>query len=263
MGFGKLLLDGILPLDEACGICDRVVLLEPPYICPDCLKKLPIIKHPCLKCGRPKQGPHHPCAFCNPSAEPYTRRYLGYELSAEALYLVHKYKYTGNRYLAPALAHLFIGRLKCLINVESGHATGVEIYPPWPFDYITSIPSGGRRRRARGFDHCRELAEAVAALMGLPYVSLLERRVHERAQAESNRQEREENMRGAFALKDGAETSAMARVKDKHRPRVLLIDDVLTTGATLDEAALYLQGAMPDLDLSIGALFFTLPKEMA
>jgi len=96
---------------------------------------------------------------------------------------------------------------------------------------VTSVPMPARRRRERGIDHGRELAQCVAAQMHLPYCMLMKRSGGGRTQQGLSREKRLRNLTGAFTaeLLDG-------------RP-VLLIDDVFTTGATAQICAQALRDA--------------------
>ena len=87
-------------------------------------------------------------------------------------------------------------------------------------DVITWVPLARRRRAERGYDQARALASALARLLGVPAVRLVRRRVATAPQARRTGQERRSAMRGAF----GAVRPAPGTV--------LLVDDVLTTGAT-------------------------------
>lgn len=85
---------------------------------------------------------------------------------------------------------------------------------------ITWVPGRRRDIRARGFDHAEEIARATASLLGLPALSLLSRALDRPDQTTLDADERRQNLVGAFV----ATTSPKA---------ILLIDDLMTTGATL------------------------------
>ena len=95
---------------------------------------------------------------------------------------------------------------------------------------VTWVPTRARDRRARGFDHAEVLARLVAGSLGLPVIGLL-RRVDARPdQAGLSAAERRTNLRGAFASRPCAGS-------------VLLVDDLVTTGATGSACACALKGA--------------------
>ena len=96
-------------------------------------------------------------------------------------------------------------------------------------DSITWVPLSRRRLRQRGYDQARILAEELAKRLGLPCERLLVKRRHTRPQSGiSNRARREANAAGVYAVLDSA------HVEGK---RILLVDDIVTTGATLSSAA--------------------------
>lgn len=102
-------------------------------------------------------------------------------------------------------------------------------------DSITWVPLSRRRLRSRGYDQARILAEATAERLGLPCEGLLEKRVDTRPQSGmGDAGRRRENAKGVYAC------CAPEKVAGK---RVLLIDDIVTTGATLSECALTLKKA--------------------
>lgn len=87
-------------------------------------------------------------------------------------------------------------------------------------DHVTWVPARPRDIAARGSDHAEVLARGVAARLGLPVSSLLTRRGVQRDQSGLDRARRMKNLEGAFLA------------TDRTPPRVLLVDDLITTGAT-------------------------------
>lgn len=96
-------------------------------------------------------------------------------------------------------------------------------------DVISWIPLSKKRLRQRGYDQARLLAEEIAAKTGLPCRQLLQKVKNNSAQSLTrDAKQRRENVAGVYALDDGADVSGL---------RILLVDDVVTTGATMSEAA--------------------------
>jgi len=103
---------------------------------------------------------------------------------------------------------------------------------------VVPIPTTAGRLRSRGYNQALLLARRVSAVLDLPLCEALQRPTARRSQTALTPTERRENVRGTFA----AAEPASRRIRSAH---VLLIDDVLTTGATASEAAATLahQGA--------------------
>jgi ComF family protein len=103
--------------------------------------------------------------------------------------------------------------------------------PHWPVDMVTAVPVSPARRRERGYNQAELIARQVAVTLDLPYAPLLAR-TGSQHQLGLDRRSRLERVRGAFYA-----------VQTRPGERVLVIDDVITTGATLTECAVVLQQA--------------------
>jgi len=102
------------------------------------------------------------------------------------------------------------------------------------FDLIVPVPLHPARQRERGFNQAELLAQLLSAKMPVPARGVLERTRYTTTQTAFDRSERMENLRGAFRLRKRADVRGL---------RVLLIDDVLTTGSTVSECARVLKEA--------------------
>ena len=102
------------------------------------------------------------------------------------------------------------------------------------FDLLTWVPISRKRRKKRGYDQSRLLAEEVAKRLGRDAVPTLDKTRNTKANSRLGAEERSSNVRGVYAVID------RASVEGK---RVLIIDDVYTTGATLGECARALRDA--------------------
>ena len=101
-------------------------------------------------------------------------------------------------------------------------AAAMTTCAPGPADVVTWVPLTRRRKAERGFDQAKILAVRVGGELGVPVRGLLRRAVSTGPQALRDAAERRAAMRGSFVVRDRASVPA----------RVLLVDDVLTTGAT-------------------------------
>ena len=124
----------------------------------------------------------------------------------------------------------------------------LEIIRPVPADCVAPVPMHRKRLGERGFNHAALLAKVVAGALSLPLMDALERVRDTPQQARLDDEKRRENMLGAFAVK-----------ADVAGRRVLLVDDVLTTGATANACA----QALRDSGAAgvIGAFFAVAGKE--
>jgi ComF family protein len=138
--------------------------------------------------------------------------------------LIHLFKYSGMKPLARPLAR-FLERALALRG-DGEHAQR--------FDAVVAVPLHWRKKWARGFNQAELLARLVAKRRGLPLLEALRRRRPTEVQAGLAMAGRRRNVTGAFAAR------ARADVKGK---RILLVDDVMTTGATATACASVLKRA--------------------
>ncbi len=170
----------------------------------------------CPRCGRPSKsgGRCRACRHWPDEAIELAR--FAYPYRCPVDHMIRRMKYGGVRSLAP-----FMG-------TEIANMLISCAFPQC--DLVCPVPMHPRRLRARGFNHAALIAREVAAQMGLPYMDALTRTRHTRQQARLDRAARERNMADAFL----SDESVRGR-------RVLLIDDVLTSGATAVNCALALR----------------------
>ncbi len=190
-------------------------------VCPPCRGRLRPPPAPrCARCDYPAgtgARPGRPCLECLEWPEALGPARSAVALRPPADVLVHGLKYEGWRELAPMMAELMERRLATLLDELSEHV-------------ITYVPTSAAHRRRRGYDQAELLARALSARTGLAFAHLLERRRQKRTQVSLHPQQRMANVREAFSLRRATGRPAGGR-------DVLLVDDVLTTGATARAAA--------------------------
>ncbi|MBQ2895161.1 MAG: ComF family protein [Oscillospiraceae bacterium] len=134
---------------------------------------------------------------------------------------LRRYKFGGRRHYAPFYAALMW--------------EAVETQLDRPFDTLSYVPLSRKRLRQRGYDQTRLLAEELGKILGMEPQPLLRKRRNVPAQSTMKTPaERRANISGCYAVVDAA------AVRGK---RILLVDDIFTTGATLSEAARMLRMA--------------------
>jgi len=183
------------------------------FVCAACVAALPEAAAPrCSRCWRP--GVDGVCRPCLLDPPPFDALFAAYVYSGLARELVHHLKYRETTALAAPMASLLAGAL-------AGRTSAVDVIVP--------VPLSGVRRRTRGYNQSEALARALGRELGLPVSTrALSRRRHAPPQARSaGAEERLVNVQGAFA----------ARADEADGRRVLLLDDVTTTGATLRSSA--------------------------
>jgi len=194
-------------------------------LCGRCSARLPRIpaSHCCLCQERPACAPDARCAGCRPRRRPLDACIAGCWFEGDAADWIRGFKYPGpSRGLhVPERARMLALALELAARA-----------PREPPDAVVPVPLHPRRLRARGFNPAATLARDLARARGVPVRPAALRRVRDTgSQTSRGRTERRQNVRGAFA--------ATGRVPG----RIWLVDDVVTTGATLEEAARALRRA--------------------
>ena len=149
-------------------------------------------------------------------------------------HLVHQIKYRGSRDLAR-----YLGQLTALSLCSSGRFADI--------DAVVPLPLHRSREEERGYNQAELIAEGMAQIMQLPLLSdALAREKATRTQTHQTREERWANVNGRFRIRG----SGLAG-------HILLVDDVITTGATLDACG-SLVNSIPGTTLSIATLAFAM-----
>ena len=202
---------------KRCVSCDR----EGDFLCQECREGLPRLEPPfCFLCSQPGRLIMKLCPRCWERPVEIDGIRAPYRMEGGIREAVHALKYQNVRAVAPTL-----GELLALFIVESGLSV----------DVLVPVPLHPRRERIRGYNQSLLLARETGKVVGLPVEEKALRRLRPTpSQARSaSQEERRANVEGAFA----AET---ALVRDR---KVLVIDDVCTTGATLEACAIALKQA--------------------
>ncbi|OAB37671.1 hypothetical protein PMSD_08930 [Paenibacillus macquariensis subsp. defensor] len=210
-------------------------------ICRDCYNEIPWIRQPrCRTCGRhigcpdcTRAGGHERFFICNRSAVAYSpvmREWLG------------QYKYRGNERYSELLI-MMLGQANAVMRNEHRHADS-----QWTIDVITCVPVSTIRLQERGFNQAEVLAIGVAGLSQIPFRRLIIRERHTDKQSLKNRSDRIRDMMNTFEGDPDIIDSIGNILKSRHRSRVnsplriLVIDDIYTTGSTINSCARVLWG---------------------
>ena len=207
---GSYLFDLIFPI--SCVICGR----EETYLCQSCLDRLPRVpKQICLACGQSAPyGKTHPGCISRRAVDGSIAG-LNYQ-DGRVSRIVRIFKYNFVSDLAGPLAQ------PVLAGVREQGLTGY-----FAQFVLVPVPLHPRRHNWRGFNQAELLAHALAGQLGIPVESgLIARQKFTKPQVKLSREERKRNLADAFAV--------CADVANK---KILLVDDVITSGATANELA--------------------------
>jgi len=207
-------------LPQACALCAAPA--GNALVCNACARDLPRLAAACPVCALPKNDGEI-CGACLRKPPPFAATIAPFLYAYPIDRLLWQLKFRGRlcyaEWAAAALA-------AAVLDAFRSRAT--HLRP----DRVVALPLASSRQRERGFNQAQEIAARVARSIGLPNVPALERTVASPPQAGLALSARARNVRGAFAARV-ALTGA----------RVALVDDVMTSGATLGAAATALRRA--------------------
>ena len=199
-----------------CPLCDKVQARQLKGICPDCRRKIRYIREPrYMKCSKQlADGEREYCRDCEkrPHLFRQGRALYHYETVASAL---HRFKYKGKKEYGE------------IFGDELAYFLGDYIRRIEP-DALVPVPMYSAKERVRGYNQAQVLAEALGRRLNLPVESDIVRRVRNtRALKALNSKERLNNLKNAFILRgNGVKLNT-----------IIIVDDIYTTGSTIDAVA--------------------------
>jgi ComF family protein len=218
---GSLLLEALYPSAARCMGCGSPAGADEGWLCAPCARSLLRVSEMsgsrCPRCGRP--APAMRCETCGdwPRDLVCAARFCyAYQRPLDGM--IRRMKYQGVARMADWMADEILSMARREL--------------PGPYDAVVPVAMHRRRLRLRGFNHAQAIAQAFAARSGAPLLCALTRVHDTRQQARLSGGQRRRNLMGAFVSSDAV--SGL---------RVLLIDDVLTTGATALACAAALKAA--------------------
>lgn len=245
--FFRALAQEIFPDRYSCIYCDSELYTPNRLgVCDACKKALPFIGNAfCLKCGKPflPEGADAPkpidfdgevgylegytdntlqsgyCAACRHNDRHFDKVRSVFSYQGAPRQALYRLKYGNARYLAPYFA---------------AYMADVYLSDPVEVDFVVSVPLHRTRQRQRGYNQAHLMARSFAERLNMQYLpSALVKQRQTASQTKLSLKDRQDNLHGAFA-------ADKQLVKGKS---VLVIDDVLTTGATMSEVARTLKKA--------------------
>ena len=190
---------------ETCEVCGNSLRYGEHILCTDCLLDVPKIHLHNLE--------HNPVENIFAGQVPFVRAtsFFNYQKHTEYAHLVHKLKYRNRDDIGILLGELFGVELQ-----KSGFLSDI--------DAIVPIPLHHKRERKRGYNQSRILAEGISNVTNTAILdNAVIRAVHTQTQTRKSKEERAKNVEGIFEIRDAS------LLEGKH---ILILDDVITTGAT-------------------------------
>lgn len=221
-----------------CPVCDEI-LAPGKLICPSCEKEAcPVVEPVCKKCGKPMENEKREyCSDCSQKKHVYKQGKAVFVYKLGIKKSMYRFKYSNRREYAAFYAK-----------------RAVEVHGDWirrrTVEVIVPVPMYAGKKRRRGYDQAEIFARALGREMKIPVNTRLVRRVRNTTpQKELSGKERQRNLKNAFQL-----TQDIVKYT-----QILLVDDIYTTGSTIDAvAATLISGGAEDIYyicISIGAGF--------
>lgn len=212
------------PVCQLCG--EQRAKPEAGLVCSRCWSQVRFIRPPfCERCGLPFGGDlttSFECSNCREMELHFTAARSAVVASGVVLEAIHRYKYQCALWFEPFLADLLVR--------EAGPALRAQ-----KWDWLVPVPLHPTKQREREFNQAERLAHRLSDATNLPVnKNWLRRVLPTSTQTRLTREQRAANMRGAFAVANGQRLSG---------ERIVLLDDVFTTGATTSACAKVLQAA--------------------
>lgn len=225
--WGRAVLDFLYP--PVCPLCYQGLTREDHTICFRCERDL-VMRNDwrCVRCGATHAGaqpePGNPCRLCPPEGSAWRGALSVTGYGERAARCVHLFKYQRREEIGETMARLMVAGLEDPMARLSERV-----------DVVAPVPLHWARRLMRGFNQSEILAEPLAKAYGIKYAPRLLRRVkYTKRQALIPRERRAQNVANAFALTEGS------KVEDQG---ILIVDDVVTSGETINECAKVLRDA--------------------
>ena len=212
MNIWKKILGIIYP--KTCCFCGKVSEKE---LCDVCAKKVIYIEEPrCKCCGKPvRYAEQEYCYDCQKNTHAYEQGKSLWIHKMPVSLSIYQFKYKNRRiygeFYAKEMARLYGNLIRF-----------------WGVEVIVPIPLHRRKKRLRGYNQAAVIAKQLGKIIGIPVdCNSIVRNRYTRPQKELNDKERKQNLKQAFSVTN----------KWKNYKRVLLIDDIYTTGSTIDTVA--------------------------
>lgn len=212
-------LDLLFP--KRCPVCDNIVGFRKGYACARCLQKIKYVHSPfCMKCGKPLEDEGEYCSDCKKKKHLFRRGIAVFEYRSIAP-SIYRFKYGNRQEYAAFFGECMAGRLEGQLK-------------RWKAEALVPVPIHSSRKRERGYNQAQLLAKEISAWTGIPVqCDLIARKKKTVPQKDLNDAERQNNLKRAFKMMKN----------DVKLNTIVIVDDIYTTGSTIDAMAATLQEA--------------------
>lgn len=213
-------LDLIYPSNIYCISCGNIIDDSRPYaLCDVCVRTMKWANgRTCRKCGKILQDDYESdlCTDCSEGEHVFQRGFCCVEYGSAERDLIHRFKYGDKAYLGRKMAEMMYDRIR------------PEGLKP---DLILPVPMFRKKEKKRGYNQAAVLAGSLARFMGVPYdPGVLIRKVETEAMSKLRLLERRRNLQEVFSVRND-------KIEKTAGKRILLVDDIFTTGSTADACA--------------------------
>ena len=206
-------------INWTCSICGEDVF-DKGYFCEDCKKLLPKIgDNFCNHCGRPTKTKEVYCLTCKGILSSIDKGRSSFVYKSPISNLIKKLKYENARYLAEVFAY-YLSETYKISNFDA--------------DLITFVPMTAKSKRQRGYNQSELLARFTSKLLQIPVKNLVRKKKETIRQAKLDRSQRLKNLLGVYGV---------INKKSVCGKKIVIIDDVTTTGSTAEAIAKVLKKA--------------------
>lgn len=208
---------------ERCAICDDVISYEAGGICAECIKKIKLIDHNrCYKCGKQlMQDVEEYCHDCKKISHNFDRGYSLFTYAGDIKESIYRFKYANRRRYAKFYGDMISKELYSEIKSLSP-------------DALIPVPIHKKRLKKRGYNQAELIADEIGLRMGIPVLkNYIIRTKYTKPLKLLSAIERQNNLKKAFKIAQN----------DVKLESIVIVDDIYTTGSTVDEISGILKGA--------------------